>query len=77
MVQEEVLILLEECQEALSCNEICEKLIGKDNVKAITRACSQLEKYGEIQGIQLEIPLARRIFGKKAKHKLKVYCVIN
>lgn len=77
MVQEEVIKLLEECQQALSCSEIVERMLGKANSTAITRALKQLSKYGEIQAIKLELPVARRIFGNKAKHKLCVYCVVN
>jgi Fe2+ or Zn2+ uptake regulation protein len=77
MSQEEVVNLLKTCQEALSVSEIVEKLNGKANSTAITRALKQLKKYGEIQAIKLELPVARRIFGNKAKHKLQVYCVIN
>lgn len=77
MVQEEVIELLKQCQEALSCSEIAEKLIGKANITAVTRAISQLEKYGEVQAIRLEVPVARRIYGKRVKRALRVYCVVN
>ena len=69
--------LLEECQEALSCSEIVEKMLGKANSTAVNRALKQLSKYGEIQAIKLELPVARRIFGNKAKHKLQVYCIVS
>jgi len=72
-----VIKLLEECKEALSSTEIVAKLMGQANSTAINRALKQLQKYGEIQAIKLELPVARRIFGNKAKHKLCVYCVIN
>jgi Fe2+ or Zn2+ uptake regulation protein len=77
VVQEEVIRLLEECQEALSCSEIVEKMLGKANSTAVNRALKQLSKYGEIQAIKLELPVARRIFGNKAKHKLQVYCIVS
>ena len=77
MVQEEVVDLLETCQEALSVAEIVEKLNGKANSVAVARALKQLSKYGEVQAIKLDVRVARRIYGNKAKHKLQVYCAIG
>ena len=77
MAQEEVLQILKDCQEALSCAEITERLLGKANSKAVNRAIKQLSKYGEIQALKLELPVARRIYGKKVKHALRVFCVVS
>lgn len=73
MSQADIIKLLEKCEEALSAVEIHEKLNNKMNISAITRALKQLTKYDELQAIEIELPIARRIYGKKVKCNMNLY----
>lgn len=75
MAQEDIIKLLEKTGEALSLSEIAEELKDKMNLSAVTRAISRMTKYGEIESIEIDLRIARRIFGKKVKNKLKMYFI--
>jgi repressor of nif and glnA expression len=77
MVQDDIVKLLEKCEEALSSKEIAEKLIGKANYTAICRAIKKLNKYGEISSIKLDVKVSRRIYGKGIKQPISLFYVIQ
>lgn len=75
MAQKEIIEMLEKVGEAMSLSELIERLDGQMNSSAVTRAISQLTKYGEVQSVEIDVRIARRIYGKKVKNKIKVYFV--
>lgn len=60
-----------------STREISEILKDTVNRKNIERALSQLRKYKEVEYIEIDVTLARKIYGKKMKRGLPLYFVIE
>ena len=52
-----------------------EKFVGKANYRAIWKSVKQLEKYHEIKSLTLNIPAARKFYGKNIKTKIKLYFI--
>ena len=61
--------------ECLSLKEIMEKFVGKANYTGICKSVKQLEKYHEIKSLTLNIPAARKFYGKNIKTKIKLYFI--
>ena len=76
MGQGEILHILEGHKDvALSIMDIASELLGKENIKSIQKGIAQLEKYGEIKSIRVDVKVARRIYGKNLKKGVRVYWV--
>jgi len=78
MAEEDIIKILKNCKsEALSVTEIADKLIGKANRQTIAKAIRQLKKFGEIEAIQVDVRVARKIYGKNLKKGLQLFYVVE
>ena len=77
MSEKDILNVLENNYEALSIKEISELLLGKSNIKTIQKAIKQLEKYGEVESVRLDVRVARKIYGNNLKKGIKLFYVVK
>ena len=76
MAQEEVIKVLEKSKgEYMSLSEISEALAGVLCDKNVRRAIQQLLKYKEIKSIEVDAKIARKIYKKDIKNKIRLYYV--
>lgn len=88
MAQKEVVDLLKELfQElkkeyptgfiGLSVREICNKLEDKANSKTISKTMKKLQKFGEVEYIEISVEKARKIYGNNINKPLKIFFVVE
>ena len=59
----------------LSIDEISQKLIGKANLRSIGKALNQLEKYGEVKCIKIDVRIARKLYGNNHKKGMRMFYI--
>jgi len=88
MTQEDIINLLKElfknCKKqfpegivCLSKKDISEQLSSKVNKKNVEKAITQLKKFKEIESIQINVNIARKLYGKNINKEVQLFFIVD